>query len=155
MNENDRTPREARTALAGGFHFECDAGHAGTGRWLNVSRVGANVLLGRYLKPGREVTLRFASPLVSRDALEVTARVMWCKPVHGGPEFVAGFRIRRDTPEMALDFATLGYAAREERVARPLNNSGSEMVRPTAFARFRALGWKSKRSAGHTVAEAV
>lgn len=155
MNEIDQHPREGRTTLTGGFHFVCDEGHTGGGRWLNVSRVGASVLLGRYLKPGREVIVRFASPLVSNDALEVKARVMWCRQIQGGPEFMAGIRIRRETPEMALDFATLGYAAREHRAVRPANKQESETVRPTAFARFCALGWKSKHSAGHKVAEAV
>ena len=155
MNSNDLNPREGRTALEGEFSFVCDEGHAGGGRWLNVSRVGASVFLGRYLMPGRELTLRFASPLVTNDTLSATARVMWCRQVKGRPEFVAGIRIRRETPAMALDFATLGYTARQERVAAESNIFNTKTVRPAVPACFRALGWKSKQSASHAVAEAV
>lgn len=112
MNQPIHIAREPRTRMQGRLAYTCDAGHAGHAQWLDLSRVGACILLGRYVKPGRELRLRLDSPLASGGRLELRARVLWCRQVQQGPEFAAGLYIRRDTPEMALGFAVLGHAAR-------------------------------------------
>jgi len=107
--------RETRSALYGGLDYTC-AGPSDTGsaRWRNVSRTGAALELGRYLRPGREITLEFNSPLALSRPLRVRARVVWCRPEASGIAFTAGVAIYRDTPELALDCAALGYAARQQ-----------------------------------------
>jgi len=107
--------REARTELAGSVAYAYEGPRdCGEARWANVSRAGGAITLGRYLRPGREVTLSFESPLVSSGPLSVRARIVWCRPAGHSGEFEAGLAIYRDTPEMALDFAAMGYAARKQ-----------------------------------------
>lgn len=107
--------REARTALAGSVAYGYEGPREqGVARWANVSRTGGAIVLGRYLRPGREITLSFESPLVHSGPLSVRARIAWCRPSGTKGEFVAGLAIYRDTPEMALDFAAMGYAARQQ-----------------------------------------
>ncbi|MBI1320318.1 MAG: hypothetical protein GC168_15430 [Candidatus Hydrogenedens sp.] len=119
--------REMRNALRGALQYTC-AGpdDEGTARWLNVSRTGAAISMGRYLRPGREITLVFDSPLAYSHPHEVRARIIWCRPAGGGIEFTAGLEIYRDTPEMALDFAALGYAARRQSN----NATGAPVTQP-------------------------
>lgn len=117
MTTTTETQRETRSSHTGHVSYRYDD-ETGSGTWMDVSRVGAQVLLGRYLRPGRTLTLRFASPLVSNRELEVTAQVVWCRPEKYSQDFTVGLLIQRDTPEMALDFATLGHAAREEKAPK-------------------------------------
>ena len=72
--------REARTELAGAVAYEYEGPRdCGEARWSNVSRTGGAIALGRYLRPGREVTLSFESPLVSSGPLVVRGRIVWCR----------------------------------------------------------------------------
>lgn len=118
---NATPPRETRTPLQGTVRYVYgDPEEAGVARWREVSRTGARVLLGRYLRPGRWMAISFDSPLAANAPLTAKARVAWCKPLPGGIEFEAGLQILRDTPEMALDFAALGYRVRTNSEARPV-----------------------------------
>lgn len=90
--------------------YRLESGDTGRATWLNVSRAGAAVRLGRYLRPGKRLQLCFASPLQYGAIVELPARVAWCRPLEGGVEFAAGLQVRRDAPEAALAFAALGYA---------------------------------------------
>ena len=101
--------REERTALSGSLTYRHEPGEQGRARWLNVTRVGASIRLGRYLRPGRLLHLSFANPLDSGAQADVAAQVAWCRLVPGSVDFEAGLRIMRDAPEMALAFAALGY----------------------------------------------
>lgn len=113
--------REIRTPLQGAVRYVYgDPEEAGVARWREVSRTGARVLLGRYLRPGRWLALSFDSPLAANAPLTVRARVAWCKPLESGVEFEAGLQILRETPEMALDFAALGYRVQSNTSPRPV-----------------------------------
>ncbi len=101
--------RERRTPVSGWVAYRCESGVAGKGYWLNVGRTGAAIRLGRALRPGEYLSLRFASPLMLGEDVEVVARVIWCRPLDGVREYAAGLQIRRDTPEAALAFSALGY----------------------------------------------
>ena len=118
MNTTATIQRERRTSLKGSVEIAYDGESTGKARWMDVSRVGACIYLGRYLRPGRTLTLRFESPLVSNRQLEVTARVVWCRPEKNSPHYTVGLLIQRDTPEMALDFAALGYSARSRQAVK-------------------------------------
>lgn len=103
--------RELRAPLAGTLHYVSGCGNAGRAAWLNISRTGASVRLGRYLRPGHRVHL------VPADADQgapwaIPARIVWCAPIPGTLLFRAGLAIDRRCPECALRFAELGYAAR-------------------------------------------
>jgi hypothetical protein len=102
--------REPRTALQGSFRYVTDQGES-TGLWQNISRVGACVELGRYLMPGRSMTLLLHP--TELDAVEVEAQVMWCRQVPGRLCFEAGIRIFRHRPNAALAFAALHYEAQQ------------------------------------------
>jgi hypothetical protein len=91
----EQIAREARTELGGTLRYGYGAPEdTGVAQWVDVSRSGAAIQLGRYLRPGREITLEVNSPLAMNGA---------------------GLLVYRDTPEMALDFAALGYAARRQQ----------------------------------------
>jgi hypothetical protein len=102
--------REQRVTLEGRLVYEYADGEHGVALWHDVSRVGARIQLGRYLRPGRLVCLEFDSPLGTEAIVTVEVQVVWCRQVAGAPEFVAGLRVRRRTPEEAIAFAALGYA---------------------------------------------
>ncbi len=100
--------RELRAPLAGRLAYFDPAGWPGEAAWCDVSRVGARVSLGRYLRPGSTVRLAVAH---GGDAIELPARVMWCRPRAGSTAFHAGLRVQRPSAEAALAFAQLVYDA--------------------------------------------
>lgn len=112
----EQIAREARTELGGTLRYGYGAPEdTGVAQWVDVSRSGAAIQLGRYLRPGREITLEVNSPLAMNGPLKVRARVVWCTAARTAGHFNAGLLVYRDTPEMALDFAALGYAARRQQ----------------------------------------
>lgn len=122
MTTMEQTAREARTELGGALRYSYAAPEdSGVARWRDVSRSGASIELGRYLRPGREVMLEVSSPLVLNGPLKIRGRVVWCRPAAEAGRYVAGLFIYRDTPEMALDFAALGYAARRQSNTQDVN----------------------------------
>ncbi len=113
--------RERRTQLGGSLQYTTGCGEAGQATWLNISRTGAGLLLGRYLRPGRTLLLELAATETDCTVL-VPAEVAWCVPQLGKPSFKTGLRIHRDDPEVALHFAKLGYRALAE------NKNGGKTV---------------------------
>ena len=94
MNATANVSRECRERLEGlVFYAYGENGH-GAAEWEDVSRTGASVRLGRYLSPGRELRLRFDSPLEGGESHEIAARVTWCRRVPGSVEFRAGLVVR-------------------------------------------------------------
>jgi len=135
MKPTTQAMRERRTALSGAVTYSYDPDESGRGRWINVSRVGACIRLGRYLRPGRDLRLRFPSPLEASEApVEVQGRVSWCRQVPGAPEFTAGVRLLREDPEAALAFAALGYRPQPQT-----NKSKRNEVEPLVWPCFRAI----------------
>ena len=119
--------RESRIRLCGALRFWGEKPEdGGAGAWNDVSRAGASIQLGRYLRPGRNVWMEFESPLSADAPMRARARVVWCTP-QGGNRFVAGLAIYRDCPKSALDFSALGYFARRQMNA----GSGSRVVTPS------------------------
>lgn len=106
-----REMRELRTPLGGLVPYVSGCGNAGRAIWLNISRTGAAVRLGRYLRPGHIVQLQ---PLdeESGESWSIAARIAWCERIPGTLQFRAGLEVDRSCPETALRFAALGYAAR-------------------------------------------
>lgn len=101
--------RELRTPLTGTFAYASGCGEAGRAEWLNISRTGAAIQLGRYLRPGHLIQLLLES---GNDAeWNIPARIAWCVSIPGTLQFQAGLAVQRTTPENALQFATLGYGA--------------------------------------------
>lgn len=125
--------RELRIPLRGNVRYEYDSPRdGGLAHWIDVSRVGAALHIGRYLRPGREVTLYFESPLVSGTELAVRARIVWCRPLRDcGTAFVVGLQVHREDPKLALDFAALGYRARAAA-----NRTGTKTVEPAVWPGF-------------------
>lgn len=83
-----------RLPLTGIFEYMHEDGAQGQGCWLSISTEGACVQLGSYLRPGRQMR-------VSYHGLDMTLRVVWCRPVGDG-RFVAGVQVLRGGPELAL-----------------------------------------------------
>lgn len=110
MNTCNSDEREIRTPLWGTFHYVSGCGEAGRATWLNVSRTGAGVQLGRYLRPGHVVQLQCDGDETT-GTWPIPATVIWCRPIPDSVQFQAGLAIDRTCPETALRFATLGYAA--------------------------------------------
>jgi len=107
MTKETRSMRESRHALDAALDLAVD-GALVRATLTDVSRVGAGVVLGRYLRPGREVGLR---PEGAGDA-GLWARVVWCRPTTETARFRAGLRLYRETPEVALLFAGVLAQAR-------------------------------------------
>lgn len=106
--------REPRTPVSGTLKYVCAPDETGRARWLNVSRTGASIRLGRYLRPGRRIALQFEAPHLSGATFVVESRIVWCRPVTGGLEFAAGLQLYRDVPDAVVAFASVGYAARRQ-----------------------------------------
>lgn len=86
--------KSRRLPLSGKFEYEYENGEQGQGCWLSISTDGACVQLGSYLRPGRQMRATY-------HGLEVTLRVVWCRPAGEG-RFVAGVQVLRGGPELAL-----------------------------------------------------
>ena len=140
--------REQRTALEGKLVYEYADGEHGVALWHDVSRIGARIHLGRYLRPGRLICLEFASPLEPECTISAEVQVVWCRQVQGAPEFVAGVRVRRRTPEEALAFAALGYAG-----AGRLNKAEGGVVLPGMWPGFANAAGTTEQTAA--IARAV
>lgn len=113
----ERLMRENRTPLLGGVAYEAE-GLPGRAAWQNISRVGACVALGRYLRPGRRLTLLLGGGAEGAAPVEARAQVMWCRD-SGGGRYRAGLRLLRDDPSAALAFAALCHEARQGAPAEP------------------------------------
>lgn len=86
--------RTRRVALEGDFDYIYD-GEPGRGSWRTISMDGACIKAGRYLRPGRQLQLDYRG-------MELTARVVWCRPMNNGESFVAGIQVLNSGPELAL-----------------------------------------------------
>lgn len=113
--------RELRTPLTGTFAYASGCGEAGRAEWLNISRAGAAIQLGRYLRPGHLIQLLLESG--NDEEWNIPARIAWCVSIPGTLQFQAGLAVQRTNPESALQFATLGYEAlAQKRNAAFLDN---------------------------------
>ena len=131
---NTEHVREVRSTLTGRVAFEVAPGERGTASWMDVSRVGARMVLGRYLRPGRLVTLAFTAPWNGSTEVSLVARVVWCRQGSDSAEFHAGLQIVREDPAAALAFSLLLQIARGAA-----NNAGSGAVITTVWPNFRAI----------------
>lgn len=78
--------KETRHPAKGGFWFRDDAGEESQAKWCSIAAQGACVCMGRYLPPGRDLTIH-------GDDVEVHGRIVWCRPMADKKNFVAGIRI--------------------------------------------------------------
>ena len=129
MQLNDTRPRERRRPGAGTLTWRAASGDAAPAAWLNLSRTGAAIGLGREVRRGQWLTLAFTSPLWDGEEHRLGARVAWCRE-DGAGGYVAGLRVRRDAPEAVLAFASLG---REEALNRD-RGCGVETTRWSSLA---------------------
>ena len=68
-------------------------GEGGVATVRNISRSGASVSLGRYLRPGPVVRIAFDGFEYAGGAVDVQALTVWCRPEAGAPDrFIAGFK---------------------------------------------------------------
>ena len=111
MQSTGKSVRELRTPLSGEVAYETGCGEGGQGQWINISRTGAAVVLGRYLRPGRLIRLDMAA---HEAGPTIPAEIAWCIPAPDFLHFQAGLRIVREDPETVLHFATLAYRANEK-----------------------------------------
>ena len=111
MVRNADTDRERRIPLSGCVAYRYESAESGTASWRDVSRSGTALELGRYLRPQRNLSLHFNSPLDSTTTHVLPAKVMWCRRIANSSRFVAGLHVFREDPEAALAFAELGYCA--------------------------------------------
>lgn len=131
---NTEHVREVRSALTGRVTYEVATDERGTASWMDVSRVGARVALGRYLRPGRLVTLAFTAPWNGGTEVSLVARVVWCRQGNDSAEFHAGLQVVRDNPAAALAFSLLVQIARGAA-----NTAGSGAVVTTVWPNFRSI----------------
>jgi len=115
---NMNAMREQRVVLTGQVRYRYDEHHGGLGYWVNVSRSGGAVRLGRYLRPGRAIGLLAPCPGDASREVAVAARVVWCRPIGDGSQFLAGLEMERQVPEEALAHARWVWLAREQAAAR-------------------------------------
>lgn len=97
---NDEKRRFERVPLDGRLTYRYNQGENAAGTWRDLSRSGARIQLGRYLRPGRRVMLIVASDDESDEpAIELKAQIVWCRPVSDSHDFEAGLRIFHDQPD--------------------------------------------------------
>lgn len=134
MKANNDYVREVRAALDRRVTYEVTPGDGGSATWIDVSRVGVRMLLGRYLRPRRVIALAFAAPWDEHTEVRLSARVIWCRQAKDSAEFHAGLQVLRESPESALAFGLLVQQAREAA-----NNEGGNAVLPTVWPSFRVV----------------
>jgi hypothetical protein len=101
-----------RLPAFGTLEYQASPDDTGWARWQTVSRDGACIHLGRYLRPGKYSLLRWRRHL---GTAEFKARVVWCRPVSADGHFLAGLKIIHDEPgseEALAAVAGLSAAAR-------------------------------------------
>ncbi len=143
-------PRELRTPLEGPLTLRCNAKDTAPAHWANISRTGAGIRMGRYLRPGRRVRLFFDSPEHPGKSVEMNAHVIWCKPRRTGHVFDAGMAVHRSVPETALAFAALGHRAQREA-----NKPPDLEVLPSRRSNLAVGGGPQPETAGGMAPEAV
>jgi len=134
MQANTEYVREVRSALDGRIAYEAEAGERCNASWMDVSRDGARVALGRYLRPGRVIAIAFTAPHDGRTEVSLQARVIWCRQGGGSAEFHAGLQVIRETPAAALAFASLVRTARNAA-----NKAKPGAVLNTVWPNFRLV----------------
>ena len=87
--------RSRRVPLRGHFEYRSGDDEIGEAEWCSVSRNGACIRTGRYLRPGRELRVAY-------HGLELDARVMWSRAEGNGSRFIAGLQLINKTPEASL-----------------------------------------------------
>lgn len=131
--------REIRREKRGTITYSSGCGEGGRAKWLNTSRTGAALKLGRYLRPGRTIYLEPEAPGGNRS-VAIPAEIAWCDPIPGTLEFRAGIRILRISPEVALHFALLSQRGRENK---------------TTIATVTNVAWSSADEADATLPNAA
>ena len=74
-------------------HLDGDEGLAQT---RNVSRGGMCIELGRYLRPGRLLTVSFDGIVYGQEAVSLPTRIAWCKPIQETDRYLVGLEIVDD-----------------------------------------------------------
>ena len=87
--------RTRRVPLRGQFEFRSGDDETGKAEWRGLSRNGACIQTGRYLRPGREIR-------IISHGLELDARVVWSRAKEDGERFIAGLTLINKTPEASL-----------------------------------------------------
>ena len=87
--------RSRRAPFHGEFEYRYDGNQSGKAEWRSVGREGACIRIGRYLSPGRRMT-------VDCRGLELEARIIWCRATAGGDHFVAGLQIVNGGAEASM-----------------------------------------------------
>lgn len=99
--------RAERFPFSGRVDYRYGRNESGKATWCSVGREGACIGLGRYLRPGRHVSLISDAVVVNGHPVELSGRVVWCRPTTDGQTFVAGLRIFSDEPETALALSAI------------------------------------------------
>ncbi len=105
--------RARRVTLHGEFEYDYDGNERGHATWRSISLDGACIEAGRYFRPGRLLRIDYLG-------LEMTMRVVWCRPVNGGANFVSGVQVLNGGPELAL-MTLMAVVQRLVAPARPVN----------------------------------
>lgn len=150
MEQLPGNTREWRRPVSGKVACAYGSGELASAAWRDVSRDGASIELGRYLRPGRRLTLRFAAPWDASSEMELEACVAWCRTGPDTRRFLAGLRVLRDQPEAAVAFAALGYG---ERAATNKANTEKVLadVRHSRIAPNLELGITARATAAQAV----
>ena len=94
--------RFVRVPLTGRIGYRYGPSDTGRAECINVSPLGMQLRLGRYLRPGRRVLVT-AGQGSGGDGdgpgIEFKAQVAWCRPSKGSHVFDAGLRVFHDEPD--------------------------------------------------------
>lgn len=132
-----------RYDFAGMLQYRYDSDDLGTATWCDVSVSGARIHLGRYLGPGREITVRFDSlnPVAQAQLaaeyagpIRLRAEIVWCRPAVNGIEFQAGLRFARTQDDLGFGRAALLDMIQAHRTANRGCSAGLCNESPTSAA---------------------
>jgi len=105
-----------RLALSGAVEYRYGVDELGYAQWQDIGRGGASLHLGRYLRPGRSVTLIRRARSIHDEPIELSGRITWCRPCDDGRNFLAGIRFRRQSPEICFAISSLVREAHKARL---------------------------------------
>ncbi|MCP4639115.1 MAG: PilZ domain-containing protein [bacterium] len=102
--------RFLRVPLAGRMSYQCGADDLAAASCANVSRTGVQIVLGRYLRPGRHIVLGI-DDLTRTGEAELKGQVVWCRPSGESHRFTAGVRVFHDDTGAVRTMSELFYEA--------------------------------------------
>jgi hypothetical protein len=97
--------RFTRIAHGGAVKYRLSSDQQLEALCLDIGWGGAALRLGRYLRPGTVVEVLFTTP--ENSAKDVQGRLVWCRPIPGKSDFLAGLEANLEHGETVFNLSSV------------------------------------------------